>query len=67
MGQRVNKLPASEDGHGIYWKTDYGNFLVTYNTKKDKFTLWKELSDGYEKLNTADNPFSLYKKIQNNT
>lgn len=59
----VNQIPKSEDGHGVRYTSETGNvYIISQNTKKERFTLWKELKSGYEKIATADIPTTLYKK-----
>lgn len=63
----VNQIPKSEDGYGVrYISTKNGmemNYIISQNTKKERFTLWKETKNGYEKISTSNNPVDLYKKI----
>ena len=59
----VNQIPKSEDGHGVRYTTENNTvYIISQNKKKEKFTLWKELKNGYEKIATSDIPTSLYKK-----
>lgn len=59
----VNQIPKSEDGYGVRYYSDSGNiYIISQNTKKERFTLWKESKSGYEKIATADIPTALYKK-----
>ena len=59
----VNQIPKSEDGYGVRYISESGNeYIISQNTKKEKFTLWKILENGYEKIATSDIPTSLYKK-----
>lgn len=59
----VNQIPKSEDGYGARYYSDSGNiYIISQNTKKERFTLWKESKSGYEKIATADIPTALYKK-----
>lgn len=59
----VNQIPKSEDGCGVRYYSDSGNiYIISQNTKKERFTLWKELKSGYEKIAIADIPTALYKK-----
>lgn len=59
----VNKIPKSEDGFGVRYTSESGNiYIVSHNTKKEKFTLWEQEKNGYEKISSADNPIVLYKK-----
>lgn len=59
----VNQIPKSEDGYGVRYISEFGNeYIISQNTKKEKFTLWKILKNGYEKIGTANSPIDLYKK-----
>lgn len=61
----VNQIPKSEDGHGVRKISETGNvYIISQNTKKERFTLWKESKNGYEKIGTANNPIDLYKKCK---
>lgn len=60
----VNQIPKSEDGYGVLYKTKSNEYVISQNTKKEKFTLWKKLKNGYEKVGTASNPTDLYKKCE---
>ncbi len=59
----VNQIPKSEDGYGVKYTTESGNeYVISHNKIKRRFTLWKSLEQGYEKLGTANSPIDLYKK-----
>lgn len=59
----VNQIPKSEDGYGVRYTTENNTvYIISQNKKKEKFTLWKELKSGYEKIATSDIPTALYKK-----
>lgn len=59
----VNQIPKSEDGYGVKYTTESGNeYVISHNTIKKRFTLWKSLEKGYEKIGTANSPIDLYKK-----
>lgn len=60
----VKSIPSSEDGYGVVIKTENSIYIVSQNTAKGKFTLWKETSSGYEKIATADSPLKLYEKVK---
>ena len=61
----VNQIPKSEDGYGVRYVSDSGiNYIVSQNTKKERFTLCKEFKNGYEKIATSNNPIDLYKKCK---
>lgn len=57
-------LPKTEDGHGVIYKTPTAEYLISQNTAKQQFTLWKIVEGGYEKLGTANSPTKLYEKIE---
>lgn len=59
----VKKLPKTETGHGVECTTESGNvYVISNDPVKKKFTLWKTVSGGYEKMGTSDSPINLYKK-----
>lgn len=59
----VNKLPKSENGYGVNYTTESGNrYVISHNKIKNKFTLWKNIDNRYEKIGVANNPIDLYKK-----
>lgn len=60
----IKTLPSSEDGHGILYRTQTAEYLISQNTTKQQFTLWKLVDSGYEKLGTANSPIKLYEKIE---
>lgn len=62
----VKTLPASESGHGILCKTKtHGEYQISQNpsVSKNRFTLWKLSSEGYEKISQAATPQDLYPLI----
>ena len=60
----VKKLPATESGPSVRCTTRAGEvYLISQNQMGDRFTLWKVLADGYEKLDTGKCPMELYDKI----
>lgn len=60
----IKTLPKTEDGHGVLYRTPTTEYVISQNTIKAKFTLWRIVEDEYEKLGTADSPIELYKKIE---
>ena len=61
----VSKIPKSETGYGVHYTTSSGNiYIISNNPIKRKFTLWKELEEGYEKLGPSSSPVDLYKKCK---
>lgn len=61
----VKAFPKSEDGSGILCLIGDEKYNITHNTSKIKnaFTLWRLVSGGYEKLDTADTPQELEQKV----
>lgn len=60
----VKTIPNSENGTTVTNTTVSGDkYLITHCLDKQRFTLWKILSEGYEKMSTATSPFDLYDKI----
>lgn len=63
----VKSIPKSEDGSGIICstKTEF-DYQITQNTSKikNRFTLWKILPDGYEKIASGNTPFDLYPLVE---
>lgn len=63
-GKVVKKFPASENGPGVHCTTTSGQvFIITQCLEKMRFTLWRQVEGGYEKLDTAKSPLILEKKI----
>ena len=65
----ITKLPKSEDGHSVTMLVNNNEYLITWNTKAMKFTLWKVSKDKgypqYEKISTvSDSPVKLYEKVE---
>lgn len=59
----VNQIPKSEDGYGVRYITESNNeYIISHNTRKARFTLWKDVKNGYEKIGSANSPIDLYKK-----
>lgn len=60
----VKSIPSSENGTMVTNTTmSKQQYLITHCVDKQRFTLWKVLSEGYEKIATATTPFDLYDKI----
>lgn len=57
-------LPKTEDGHGVLYRTPNAEYIISQNTVKQQFTLWKIVEDGYEKISTANSPTKLYEKLE---
>lgn len=66
----INKIPKSETGYNKWITTaKKGEYVVTHNKEKGKYTLWKILNkstknEQYDKISTADTPLKLYDKIE---
>lgn len=50
----VKTIPSSETGARTSCLN--GKYLITNNPIEERFTLWKCLDDGFEKIKTSDNP-----------
>ena len=46
----INNIPKSENGPKNTYKTKKGIYIFSWNLSKNKFTLWQETKNGYEKL-----------------
>ena len=61
----VKKIPSSENGHATKYTSEKGTeYLVTQNSEKKQFTLWKISPDGYLKIDTAKSPLDLYAIVE---
>lgn len=56
----VKEIPDSETGHTVtcYTKPNASGdkYLITHCPFKMRFTLWKCLDEGYEKISESDSP-----------
>ena len=61
----VKNLPSSESGRGVQYTTkDKERYVISQDQAKVKFTLWKVVPDGYEKIKAgAASPYDLYPLI----
>lgn len=59
----VKAMPSSENGPGVVCNGKY-IYIITQDLKKQRFTLWKKVDEGYEKMGSADSPIKLYDKIE---
>lgn len=59
----IKNIPTSDDGPGVVCNGKF-TYIVSHNLKKEKFTLWKKVEDGYERIAIADSPMILYDKIE---
>lgn len=61
----VKNIPSSESGPGVTCITSKKEeYAISNNPTTRKFTLWRILPDGgYEKMQTAASPLTLYEKI----
>lgn len=61
MSKVVKKLPASESGHGVHYiARSRKEYCVSSCPEKGRFTLWRIVDGGYEKMESADSPNKLY-------
>ena len=61
----VKQIPKSDNGHGVLYTKSNGNiYQISNNPVNKRFTLWKVLNNGYEKISTSDNPLKLYEKCK---
>ena len=65
----ISRLPTSEDGHGLLYKGKKDTYCITFDTSKQRFTLWRVIIDEtreyYEKISMAlHSPLKLYDKIE---
>ncbi len=58
-------IPSSETGATVsnYTAASHNEYLITSCPEKNRFTLWKVLEGGYEKLGTAGSPLEFAKEI----
>lgn len=60
----INKIPKTENGNPHWIKTEKGNYLITHNLEKEKFTLWKIVDKNkFDKISSASSPLTLKEKI----
>ena len=60
----VKSIPSSENGSRTVCTTKSGKqYIISNNPIKEKFTLWRVLGDGYEKMSVSDNPLDFDKII----
>lgn len=61
----MSKIPAAElEAPGVLCRTQRrGDYQITYNPGKSKFTLWKCGADGAEKVATGADIDKLYSQI----
>lgn len=60
----VTKIPKSEDGSMHTHCTNKNKYLITWNKTQNRFTLWRILKSGFEKLTTSNNPINFYQYIE---
>ena len=57
----VKKLSASENGYGIHYTArSRKEYCISQNTERQRFTLWRIVPGGYEKMSVSNNPYDLY-------
>lgn len=60
----MKKLPTTETGPSLRCFTKSGQqYLITQNPAAAKFTLWRVMEGGYDKLATSNSPVSLSNKV----
>ena len=61
----MSRIPAAElEAPGVLCRTQHhGDYQITYNPGKSKFTLWKHGADGAEKVTTGADITKLYAQI----
>ena len=58
------RLPAGDTGPTYTYTNAQGEeYVITWCYTPKRFTLWKKMSDGYEKMATAQAPTELYSRI----
>lgn len=57
----VKAIPSSETGSRVTCLN--GKYLITQNPLEGRFTLWKCLEDGFERIKTSNNPLDFDKII----
>lgn len=58
-------IPSSETGATLsnFTRVSRNEYLITQCPEKNRFTLWRVLKEGYEKLDTASSPLVFENKI----
>lgn len=60
----AKSIPSSETGSRVTCTTESGNqYIISNNPIKGRFTLWKVILNGYEKISISDNPLDFDKII----
>ena len=61
----VKKIPAADQtGAGVTCTTAKKQvYVISQNLSNGKFTLWKQVKGGYQRLDNAKSPIPLYDKI----
>lgn len=60
----VKAIPSTETGSRTTCLTKSGKeYLITNNPIKARFTLWRKVDGGYEKMSVSDNPLDFNKVI----
>lgn len=64
----VKTIPTSETGSRTYCFTKMNGsgekYIITENPLKAQFTLWKCVEEGFERVQTSDNPLDFDKTIR---
>lgn len=60
----VKSIPSSDTGSRVTCSTLSGEkYIISNNPIKERFTLWKVVNGGYEKISVSDNPLAFDKMI----
>ena len=60
----LKNIPISESGSSTTCNTSSREkYIITQCTEKQRFTLWKILESGFERLSTSNSPTKLYEMI----
>lgn len=52
----VKNIPSSETGKVKCINLNKDEYIISQNSLKMQFTLWKCIEDGFEKISTSNNP-----------
>lgn len=62
----VRSLPASESGHGVHYTAkSRKEYCISSCPEKGRFTLWRIVPNGYERMGSANTPNDLYTIAEN--
>lgn len=64
MEKKIQKrIPASDSGARVTCSTKDGDYIVSQNVERRRFTLWHKVKDGYEKIKVGSSPLDLYELV----